>query len=272
MNKIDFTQTGGFPFDESTLRFLQDSIFMSANTARLAGRLAILSGCVVDGLNAGDGVVIIDGEILPFVGGAIEEKVIIVENISTLPFQNGDNKGVVFTRYAKFGDDGVTNNSWSAFKRNTTEGILARLERLEWLTAPDLIDGGSMRLWRKPSSVALPAGWREVVDWQDRVLRGRKPGITGFEVGDIGGQDDFTLDMGYIPEHSHGYKRVRTDNIGEIYEPNTLKSDDERGLHTGDSVQTDKAGSATPKPVPTLPKYRIVMFIEPIPNYIPNAA
>jgi len=126
MNKIDFTQTGGFPFDQSTLDFLQDSILLAGQLATAIGDRAILSGCIVAGSNAGNGYMVIDGEILPFTGGVIEDKVIIIEADNDLTYEDGTPRPVVKTRYATFGDDGVTDILWSDFRSN-------RLDRV-WLT------------------------------------------------------------------------------------------------------------------------------------------
>jgi hypothetical protein len=57
-------------------------------------------------------------------------------------------------------------------------------------------------------------------------------------VNDIPGgyQDDMYL------AHDHDYKRPRTDTIGTQYEANRMRSDNSRGLWTGDTVQTEESG------------------------------
>lgn len=131
MNRYDFTQPGGFPLDQGVLGFIQDSINLAAQTAALAGPLAILSGCVVAGGSVGDGVVVINGEILPFTGGLIEDKVVINEVATAVIFQDDTPKMVKYVRTAGFGDDGVTDYLWASFQRNTPAGILARIATLE---------------------------------------------------------------------------------------------------------------------------------------------
>jgi hypothetical protein len=57
-------------------------------------------------------------------------------------------------------------------------------------------------------------------------------------VNDIPGgyQDDMYL------AHDHDYKRPRTDTVGTQYEANRMRSDNSRGLWTGDTVQTEESG------------------------------
>jgi hypothetical protein len=262
MNRIDFTQTGGFPLDQDVFGFQQVNINTAMQPAAVFGSLAIISGCSIIGSTVSNGYVVINGEVLPFEAGIIEEKVRIVETRTDLSYEDGVDRPSQINRIVRFGDDAGTTYTWTDFKRNTPEGVLARLERLEWLTAPDRIDGGSMRLWRKSADISLPAGWREVVDWQDRVLRGRKPGVANFEVGDTGGDDSVTLNMGHIPEHDHGLEG------GGYHQGVSDNADDRDVMVPGGSDRTGKAGSVSPTPISLLPKYRIIMFIEPIPNYI----
>lgn len=132
MNRYDFTKPGGFPFDQGVMGFIQDSITLAAATATLAGPLAILSGCVVTGDSVSDGIVVINGEILPFTGGLIEDKVVINETASSVLFQDDSEPTVKFVRSAGFGDDGgATDYLWVNFQRNTPAGILARIAELE---------------------------------------------------------------------------------------------------------------------------------------------
>ncbi len=269
MNRYDFTQPGGFPFDQGVMEFIQDCINTAASTATLAGSLAILSGCTVAGGSVSNGVVVINGEILPFVGGVISAKVIVQETATAIAYQDGTPRTVKYQRSARFGDDGVTNNLWVNFKRNTAEGILARLDRLEWLTAPDKIDGGSMRLWRKPITVPLPVGWREVVDWRGRLAMGHKPGTDGFEIGDIAGAEGHAMTLDNLIEHDHEQYVSATDTTDEQIEENHIDGGSGRGLWRKLFGRTKKTGQAEPTPIPTIPPVKMVMFIEPDPNYIP---
>lgn len=266
MNRYDFTQPGGFPFDQGVMKFIQDCIGTAAQTAALAGSLAILSGCDAAGASVGDGVVVINGEILPFVGGVKQTKVIIQENATTVVFQDNQPRVVKYVRAARFGDDGTTAMLWANFKRNTTEGILARLDRVEGLLRPFSGTAGAA-VWWKGTKETIPTGWREIEDWRGKFPMHWNPADTDFDtVGKTGGAKDVTMELENLIEHAHPTKRPRTDHIGDLYEGNSLKSDDERGLYTGDDVSTGTAGSETPVPMKTMNPYVTGMWIEPIPG------
>ena len=138
MNKqYNFTITGGFPLDQGVLNDLQSGILQNETAlANLLGPLAIISGCTVAGGSAANGVVAINGQILPFVGGVVGVKVIIVETDTAITYQNGATPPSLITRYATFGDDGVQNNPWANFVTNTAAGIIARMVAVEnyWQT------------------------------------------------------------------------------------------------------------------------------------------
>ncbi|TAE80366.1 MAG: hypothetical protein EAY81_10520 [Bacteroidetes bacterium] len=271
MNTIDYTQTGGFPLDQNVLAFMQAQSQLAQLPAHFGGQLCIISGCTVTGTSVTAGFVAINGEVLPFNGGTISPKVIIVETATNLTYEDGNAKPVQKIRYATFGDDGVQNNLWANFKRNTTEGVLARLERLEWIAAPFLNANASMVFWRKPASVPLPAGWQEVIDWRGRLAMGHKVGVAGFAVGDVTGKEGHVMTLDNLIEHDHPYKDIFYSEFGgSIGLPNNYgsgRSDNDNSGHQIDRV-TSKTGFANPTPIPTLPPVKIIMYIEPIPNYI----
>lgn len=213
MNKYDFTQAGGFPLDQEVLTLLQDNSSLAAKSALLGGDFIILSGCDIVGANAANGVVVINGEILPFVGAAITAKVIIHEDVNPLHYEDGNDKGVEYIRYATFGDDGVTNYLWANFKRNTpSNGLLARVDRLEKMLAPLMpfdMEGtpvhGCRLEWNKPA-IYIPAGWIEDddVELQGRFPIGYKEGDPDFGViGNVGGSKTHTLTIDEMPAHKH---------------------------------------------------------------------
>lgn len=256
MNTIDFTQTGGFPFDQGTLAFLQDSIYNAAKTANLGGPLCILSGCVQSGGNVSDGVVVINGEILPFQGGAIDTKVIVVETTTDLLYEDNVSRPVKKVRYATFGDDGIQNNPWTDFKRNTTEGVLARLERLERIAAPFLPVGagerGGMVLWKKPANL-IPAGWAEVVDWRRRLAMGYDPDDPDFDtVGEAGGGETATLVKANMPSDLTVEIPVASTDSGTGAFDEGSTGGGTRSINLGGSSQ----------PFSILNPFRIAIFIE----------
>jgi len=115
MNRAEFNQTGGFPFETDTLDFLQKvhTTLQSMAAAICGATPCILSGCVVSGSSVSDGYVVINGELLPFKGATISANVGIIETISNKSFQDGSNKPVYYDRYATFTLTGAT--PWSSF-------------------------------------------------------------------------------------------------------------------------------------------------------------
>lgn len=256
MKKIDFTQPDGFPFDQSILDFLQDEAILASQSASLAGPLAVMSGCVVAGSNAGNGLVFMNNELLAFVGGAIQPNVVIVETVSTLNYiDTGAPKGVVKARYATFGNDGTNVNLWSDFKKNTSEGVLARLDRLERIAAPfmPMVDGtgtqvlnGGMLLWKKAANL-VPAGWAEVVDWRGRLPMGYDPTDTDFNTvhDSFGGSKTRTLGATNMPSG------VRVGGSVTTFRET---------IDTGNAVKDTTPGAG--QSFSLLNPFRIVMFIE----------
>lgn len=116
MNKINFNQTGGFPLETNTLQFLQNAYQLFGAFSALAGDLVILQGCTVTGSSVSDGIVIINGEVLPFVGGIVAATVVVVETTESKTFEDGSSKAVYHTRTARFGR-GTTTYPWSDFQR-----------------------------------------------------------------------------------------------------------------------------------------------------------
>lgn len=129
--KYDFTQTGGFPFDQDVLNDLQNGILEDESAeAAILGALVIISGCVVTGGMVSNGLVAINGQILPFVGGAIGTKVIIVTGSVSLTYQDGSIRPSEITEYATFGDDGVQNNPWANFVQLPAGGVVTAVNSL----------------------------------------------------------------------------------------------------------------------------------------------
>ncbi|MRG45490.1 hypothetical protein GFS24_10210 [Chitinophaga sp. SYP-B3965] len=297
MNKMDFTQPGGFPLDQDVLAFLQNNITLASAPATLGGDYCILSGCADDGSSVANGVVAIMGEVLPFVGGAKQAKVIIVENAQGLTFEDGITKQVQYTRYACFGDDGVTAHIWPYFKRNKDGGVLSRLESLEALNerldalervAAPFFQKGAIMLWNKPANL-IPSGWREVADFRGRLPVGYNPADQDYnEPGKTGGSKTHKLSEANIAEHYHF--TVVNDSIDTTWFPwdsgryltnvRSMITQWSKGNGSGKesyvlygasntfpSVQpnispTSIAGRSNPDPVNHLNPYRVVLFIE----------
>ena len=118
MNKINFNQTGGFPLSTNILDAMQSAYAVFNQLGSLAGNKAIISGCEQLGNTVADGVIFLNGEILPFKGGAIGTSVIIKEESESRVFEDGATKPVIFKKYATFGTSTPEKTfTWAEFKR-----------------------------------------------------------------------------------------------------------------------------------------------------------
>ena len=118
MNKINFNQTGGFPLSTNILDAMQSAYAIFNQLGNLAGNKAIISGCEQLGNTVADGVIFLNGEILPFKGGAIGSSVVIKEESENRVFEDGATKPVIYKRYAGFGSSLPEKTfAWVEFKR-----------------------------------------------------------------------------------------------------------------------------------------------------------
>lgn len=118
MNKINFNQTGGFPLSTNILDAMQSAYAIFNQLGSLAGNKAIISGCEQLGNTVADGVIFLNGEILPFKGGAIGTSVIIKEESESRVFEDGATKPVIFKKYVTFGSSLPEKTFvWAEFKR-----------------------------------------------------------------------------------------------------------------------------------------------------------
>jgi len=116
MNTINFNQSIGFPLETEILDFMQKSYSLFNAFGAVAGDFSIIKGCEVSGGAVNDGVVYINGELLPFKGAPIDANVVIIEEKQALEFEDTISRDVTFTRYATFGG-GSVQWAWSTFKR-----------------------------------------------------------------------------------------------------------------------------------------------------------
>lgn len=221
MKIFNFNQTGGFKVTTETLSDIQTAYSIVEGVARMAGNMAIISGCVETnaGATVSDGVVMIGEELLNFIGGAKQNTVIIREIKTQKKFENGEMKDVITDRFATFGYS-QQSYVWANFKRipalNTIEGrfktiedfiptvplqqIEARLTKLERASKP-IIDGNAPVLFMRPAN-EIPEGWEEATEFRGRFPMGLNPDDLDFkEVLQAGGNKTHTLTMDEIPSH-----------------------------------------------------------------------
>ena len=89
MNTINFNKND-FPLATDVLAFLQASCQMLEKLTAFVGGNYILSGCEVTGTAVNPGHVVINGELMPFRGGTLQEYARVVTNTQTVTIQDGD--------------------------------------------------------------------------------------------------------------------------------------------------------------------------------------
>ena len=103
---IDFTRNGGLYVYQDTLAFLQTA-YSSVLDGLAAGYgpLIIVSGCEDNGVQVGPGLMVINGEFVPFEGGNKPSNplISILGLMGTEQFDNGDMHPVYSTRTAQIG-------------------------------------------------------------------------------------------------------------------------------------------------------------------------
>jgi hypothetical protein len=142
MNRYNFLQTGGFPFETDILDGMQKAFEIFNCLGALAGPLTIISGCVVTGSTVSNGFVHIDGEIYPFIGGTIQTNVIFQTVTQSAEFEDLTTKDIQIKKTVQFGT-GVGSMLWADFKRpetttqltNLIESLTERVVDLEALPA-----------------------------------------------------------------------------------------------------------------------------------------
>lgn len=126
MNKIDYSNLGGFPGTQKTLSFMQDSYTTAlAGMAALCGDKVIVSGVKVIGAFITAGWIVYNGELIPFLGGGNSANVIIEETSELVTFQDNSSRSVYFKKTARPGLPGTF--PFSDLKRLNT------LQELRWL-------------------------------------------------------------------------------------------------------------------------------------------
>ena len=195
-NRIELSNTGGFPFDQDTLGFMQNGYsFLEEMTKAISGTdSCIVSGCNVIGANTSAGVVIINGELLPFEGGITGSKVAIIETVEEAEYEDLVLRPVYKQRKVSFS---VTGLNWSDFKRITPLNAI--------------MPTGLITMWSGAIG-AIPAGWA-LCDGQNGTPNLSGKFIVGYnsadtdynDIGKTGGAKSVTLTSSQsgVGPHSH---------------------------------------------------------------------
>ncbi len=194
MNNVILDNPGGFPFEQDTLKFMQEAHADLLNKlGGIAGDKAILYGCDMIGNTVMDGLVFLNGELFFFKGGAIQPTVIIVEEVTQMPYADGVNRDTYKKRYVKFGS-GANQYNWADFRRAYLQSAVM-LDEIR-MYAGNLSD--------------LPLGWylcdgqNGTVDLRGRFVVGYNANDTDYDqVGKTGGEKAHALTEDEMPAHTH---------------------------------------------------------------------
>lgn len=272
MNYIDFLKAGGFPLEAETLAEMQSAYQLLQSLGDIVGEKSIIKGCKTVGSTVTNGVIYWEGELLEFRGGAVQSKIIIVDEPFSVEFEDGGTEDVYHVRYATFGT-GINAINWADFKRAYP------------LTSAIFID--EVRMYA--GNVAnIPWGWylmdgtNGTMDLRDKFPVPYNPDTVDYDtIGKTGGAKEVTLTEAQMPAHSHTgtvesagshthtlffqeYATGITDSPGydggsNNYDTDVSKTTSSSGAHTHNLSISNKGGSA---PHENRPPYKVVGFIQ----------
>ena len=258
MNKINIHSGDKLPMYREAIEILQNAALLAATSAEIGGENYILRGCVDDGKgNVSSGLIVIQGEILPFVGGALKSRITIKETRQDVIALNVTYPEFYIFREVQFADNGEYN--WSDFEQIKTNTELAK--------AISDITGdkpGTVKMWaglvsKIPSDYMLCDGaelsintYRELYetvgvsfggDGQNTFnlpdLRGRfivgydsaNPDYNSISKDKIGGAKEITLTADQLPVHDHTnglYFNKLSAKAADIDATNTVTGSDDK--------------------------------------------
>lgn len=225
MDKQNFESKDRFPLSTQSLSFMQDMIKASAQLALIGGDNYILSGCVTTNNNVSDGIIVIDGEVMPFKGGTIVETITIIEETIPVSANGLTFEDARIKRHAKFATGtGVNYYPWANFKHLQTnkqlEEAKATVKYVDDAIAgiqAGSIPTGVIVMWGG-SEADIPTGWvlcdgREIAP-QVFVPNLSGKFIVGFNRSDedydtirkTGGEKEVILQPEQVAKHKHNFE------------------------------------------------------------------
>lgn len=200
MNRQNFQAEDRFPLSTQSLAFMQEMIMAVSQLTKIGGNNYILSGCETIGNKVTPGVIVINGEIMPFEGGSAVDTITIVETPVTISANGRTFENARITRTAKFASGpGENYFLWENFKPLQTndklEAVKATVEYVDNEIAKiqaQSIPNGLIAMW-SGSVTDIPVGWQ--------LCDGSPIGNTGKFTPNLSGR----FIVGYSPEESLGY-------------------------------------------------------------------
>ncbi|MDH6354656.1 microcystin-dependent protein [Dysgonomonas sp. PH5-45] len=229
MDKVNWLAKDSFPASTYTFDLMQKTTALVAVLALIGGRNYILSGCKEDQTgNVSDGVIVIDGEVMPFVGGLKKDKITIKETTEDDHALGIDYPEAYTHRIAQFATNGEYN--WNDFAVITSNlelkkvldsyngdpvGVIKEWGGLETKIPSDymLCDGRSLSTTEYPELFeaigflygGLGAEFK-LPDFRGRFAVGYDSSKDDYKtLGAKGGEEKHTLTIAETPEHKHIY-------------------------------------------------------------------
>lgn len=228
MDKINFLAKSNFPVSTYTYDLMQQMTNLVATLTALGGQNYILSGCVesADRTTVSDGVVVINGEILPFKGGEKKDKIAIQVVKETDNFAGVSYPEAYIHRTAVFDGSGAYN--WADFMQITSIielkkildgyngdpiGVVKEWAGLITKVPSDYLpcDGRSLSKNEYPElfdAIGFTYGGLgeefKLPDFRGRFAVGFDNAKDDYNVlGSTGGEEKHTLSTDELPEHKH---------------------------------------------------------------------
>ncbi|WP_353122132.1 tail fiber protein [Dysgonomonas capnocytophagoides] len=257
MDKINFLAQDSFPVSTDTLNRLQNSTSMVAALALLGGSNYILSGCQEKDGKIEPGMIVFNGEILPFLGGTPLEFIEVQETKTELEAFDDLYPEAYIDRIALFAELGKY--KWESMKRVVTnlelDNKIASLRgeplstKLDYTGRVDripenymLADGRLLKTAEYPElawfygaenleSFSLP-------DLRHMFIAGYDPTLQDYsEVGKTGGEEKHALTADENGEHQHIVPWG--ENLNTAWRPDWGYPDDKFNNSRGYKAETD---------------------------------
>lgn len=225
MDKINFLAQDSFPVSTDTLNRLQEATSMVAALALLGGSNYILSGCQEKDGKIDPGMIVFNGEILPFLGGAPLEFIEVQETKKTLEAFDEPYPEAYIDRVVVFADLGKY--KWEDMKRIVTNQELDKKIAALRGESPGFIMMWSGRIDRIPENYMLANGDTVRTDsypelakayGQEHLESFTLPNLSGRfivgydatdkdykEIGIAGGANEKSIKEEQMPDHYHIY-------------------------------------------------------------------
>lgn len=292
MDKINFLAKDSFPASIETFDRMQKATNMAASLALLGGSNYILSGCEEKEGQIEPGIIVIAGEILPFVGGAPLEFITIqvtkheLEAFDELYPEAYIDRTVIFSAEGKL--------KWADIKRIVTNQELnVKLESLKseapgfvkkWSGLVERLDeefmlcDGRQLLTKDYPELAWYYGKENsesfsIPDLRKRFIVGLDTGHKEYkEIGMTGGSETVTAGIEHMPPHDHVYSddinaRNGFPNIESgfprLYDAVTSNTS-ARSEGTGAAFFTTKTGgleNGSVKPLENRPPFYVLAYV-----------